>query len=164
MKGTDYKCGDRVRVSHEDDYTKMLIASGQMKSNIGRTGTVVGTRYNPNMAGYGRGNEVIVLMDDTPRNESLWCDVDLSLMMSNNEACKWCEKLSEAKIGDIVTIGEKSVKVLLDESDDYSCKECPFASYDNKGEKDCTLNHCDCAVPCSFWNNAIGKRLKFATL
>lgn len=76
---TDYKVGDRVRVCHESDYNQMLVRQGLMKSYIGRTGVILETRYNRNMAGYGRGNEVIVCLDDDfdKSNKWLFCDIDL---------------------------------------------------------------------------------------
>ena len=76
---TDYNVGDKVRVCHESDFTQMLVRQGLVKSYIGRTGTVIETRYNRNMAGYGMGNEVIVRLDDDfdKNNMRLFCDIDL---------------------------------------------------------------------------------------
>lgn len=76
---TDYKVGDKVRVCHESEYNQMLVKQGLGKSYIGRTGTIIETRHNRNMAIYGRGNEVIVRLDDDfdKTNKWIFCDIDL---------------------------------------------------------------------------------------
>lgn len=57
------KPGDRVRVCFEDDCTVAVKQALGIRSDIGRTGTVVKLRYNKNMAGYGLGDEILVRMD-----------------------------------------------------------------------------------------------------
>lgn len=73
---TEFKKGDRVRVCWESDYDKMVQKSIGIPSNIGKTGTVEDTRFNPNMDVYGQGNEVLVRMDDS-KGIVLWNDINL---------------------------------------------------------------------------------------
>ena len=75
----EFKKGDRVRVCWESDYDKMVQRSLNYPSNIGRLGTVVETQYNPRMAVYGQGNEVLVHMDDNT-GVVLWCDKNLEIL------------------------------------------------------------------------------------
>lgn len=70
------KTGDRVKVVDESDYNKMLLKNGVGSSSIGLTGTIVETRYNSRMAIYGRGNEVMVRLDND-QCVHLFCDIDL---------------------------------------------------------------------------------------
>lgn len=73
------KPGDRVRVCFEDDYTERQ-AQG-IRSNIGRTGTVVELRYNRNMAVYGLGDEILVRMDGDASNViSIWYEENLEII------------------------------------------------------------------------------------
>ena len=58
------KKGDKVIVTHEDEYMTRLHQSGLGKSQIGRTGIIEKKLYNKNMAKYEQGNEVYVRMDD----------------------------------------------------------------------------------------------------
>jgi len=74
-----FKKGDRVRVCWIDDYTRDVMIHQGIALPTGRTGTVVETRFNPNMACYGEGNEVLVDMDNGSKNV-LWCDKNLELI------------------------------------------------------------------------------------
>ncbi len=74
----NFKKGDRVRVCWIDSYTTDVMLYLGVASPIGRTGTVVETSFNPNMARYGEGNEVLVDMDGT--GNTVWCDKNLELI------------------------------------------------------------------------------------
>ena len=75
------KPGDRVRVCFEDDYTASVKQALGIRSNIGRTGTVVELRYNRNMAGYGLGDEILVRMDGDASNVlCIWYEKNLEVI------------------------------------------------------------------------------------
>ena len=73
------KKGDRVRVCWICDYDAELFRYFGMQSPIGRTGTVVQTQFNPNMARYGMGNEVLVRMDNDD-TDSIWIEKNLEII------------------------------------------------------------------------------------
>jgi len=55
--------GDRVKVVKISDYMKMLYQKDSTGCPLGKTGVITKKDYNPNMARYGRGNQVHVKFD-----------------------------------------------------------------------------------------------------
>ena len=76
---TDFKKGDRVRVCSIDDYSRSCMTHLGIALPIGRTGTVEEVRFNPNMAVYGLGIEILVRMNDNG-GLTLWNDMNLELL------------------------------------------------------------------------------------
>lgn len=73
------KAGDKVRIAKVSDYNTMLYKSTNTPSPIGETGVVIETRFNPNMARYGQGNEVLVRMDKDG-GKALWIEEHLEVI------------------------------------------------------------------------------------
>lgn len=73
------KAGDKVRIARVSDYNAMLYKSTNTPSPIGETGVVIETRFNPNMARYGQGNEVLVRMDKDG-GKALWIEEHLEVI------------------------------------------------------------------------------------
>lgn len=73
----EFKKGDRVEICWMSEYMNNLF-DGKHPS-IGKRGTVVECRYNPNMTVYGMGNEVLVRLDGD-KLERLYCDKNLKLV------------------------------------------------------------------------------------
>jgi hypothetical protein len=73
--------------------------------------------------------------------------------ISADAALEWADKLlaEDVNIGDVVTVGETSVKVVL-RDDHIGCSKCAFNQ-----QGDCYLYSTEFVTPCSSFNNAIGK-------
>jgi len=62
------KVGDRVKVAKISDYAKNWYKKFPQGCPLGKIGIVTKKDYNPNMAVYGRGNQVYVRFDGEDYN------------------------------------------------------------------------------------------------